>query len=71
MLPFANTLMTTQLTGAQVKTMLEQQWQPAESRRPFLALGLSDNVSYTYDESRPAGERIANIVVDGTPIFWI
>lgn len=67
-LPFANTLMTTQLTGAQVKTMLEQQWQPAESRRPFLALGLSDNVSYTYDESRPAGERIANIVVDGAPI---
>ena len=26
-LPFANTLMTTRLTGAQFKTVLEQQWQ--------------------------------------------
>ena len=27
--PFANTLVTMDLTGAQVKTVLEQQWQPA------------------------------------------
>lgn len=67
-LPFANTLMTTQLTGAQVKTMLEQQWQPADARRPYLALGLSDNVSYTYDELRPAGNRILDIFVNGAPI---
>ncbi len=68
-LPFANTLMTTQLTGAQVKMMLEQQWQPDPTvRRPFLALGLSDNVSYTYDESRARGDRILGVFINGMPI---
>ncbi|WP_420176662.1 bifunctional metallophosphatase/5'-nucleotidase [Luteococcus sp. OSA5] len=71
-LPFANTLMTTQLTGAQVKTMLEQQWQSnadgSTPSRPYLQLGLSKNVTYTYDESRPAGDRITSIAVNGQPI---
>lgn len=67
-LPFANTLMTTQLTGAQVKTMLEQQWQPEGASRPYLALGLSDNVSHTYDPTRPAGDRIIDIFINGNPI---
>ncbi len=66
--PFANSLMTIQLTGAQFKMVLEQQWQPAESSRPFLALGLSDNVSYTLDESRDEGDRITSISIDGEPI---
>ncbi|MGO1383626.1 MAG: bifunctional metallophosphatase/5'-nucleotidase [Arachnia sp.] len=66
--PFANTLMTTQLTGAQFKTILEQQWQPDGGSRPFLALGLSDNVSYTMDESREKMDRITSISIDGAPI---
>ncbi len=66
--PFANSLMTTQLTGAQFKTILEQQWQPAGGSRPFLALGLSDNVSYTLDESRDKMDRITSISIDGEPI---
>lgn len=71
-LPFANTLMTTQLTGAQVKTMLEEQWQRDSSgnvpARPYLQLGLSSNVTYTYDEARPEGDRITSISVNGAPI---
>ncbi|WP_425307206.1 5'-nucleotidase C-terminal domain-containing protein [Ammonicoccus fulvus] len=71
-LPFANTLMTTQLTGAQVKTMLEQQWQRTAAgevpSRPYLQLGLSANVTYTYDESRAEGDRITSISVNGAPI---
>ncbi len=66
--PFANSLMTTQLTGAQFKTILEQQWQPEGGSRPFLALGLSDNVSYTLDESRDKMDRITSISIDGAPI---
>lgn len=72
-LPFANTLNTVELTGAQFKTVLEQQWQvdengdPIDGSRPYLQLGLSDNVSYTYDESQPWGERITSITVDGDP----
>jgi 5'-nucleotidase len=50
-LPYANEIMTVQLTGSQIKTILEQQWQPDAEKvsRKYLALGLSDNVSYTVD----------------------
>lgn len=71
-LPFANSLMTTQLTGAQVKTVLEQQWQRDKDgkvpTRPYLQLGLSKNVTYTYDASRPEGDRITSISVNRQPI---
>lgn len=71
-LPFANSLMTTQLTGAQVKTVLEQQWQRDSNgnvpTRPYLQLGLSSNVTYTYDASLPEGSRITSIRVNGSPI---
>lgn len=66
--PFANTLQTIDITGAQVKTLLEQQWQPAGSSRPFLALGLSDNLRYTYDPARAAGDRVTSILLDDEPI---
>lgn len=67
-LPFVNNLWTTTLTGAQFKTLLEQQWQPESSSTPFLALGLSENVSYTYDPELPEGERILSIAVNGEPV---
>ncbi|QCB95326.1 ExeM/NucH family extracellular endonuclease [Cellulomonas shaoxiangyii] len=71
-LPFVNNLWTTTLTGAQVRTMLEQQWQTAADgtvpSRPYLQLGLSDNVAYTYDASRPQGDRITSVTVDGVPV---
>lgn len=66
--PFANTLQTVDLTGAQLVTLLEQQWQPQGAQRSYLALGLSRNVTYTYDPARPAGSRITSVVVDGAPI---
>ncbi len=71
-LPFVNNLWTTSLTGAQFKSVLEQQWQTNPDgtipSRPFLKLGLSDNVEYTYDASRALGDRITGIWVDGEPI---
>lgn len=71
-LPFVNNLWTTNLTGAQVKTMLEQQWQRDSKgnvpSRPYLQLGLSENVTYTFDETRAEGDRITSITVDGKPI---
>ena len=70
--PFANDLFTTTLTGAQFKTLLEQQWQRDANgnvpSRPFQHLGLSDNVSYTFDPTRAEGDRITSITVDGAPI---
>jgi 5'-nucleotidase len=67
-LPFANTLVTLELTGAQVKTVLEQQWQPAGADRPFLALGTNSDLTWTYDPTRPAGDRITSITLRGEPI---
>ncbi|MGO4681115.1 ExeM/NucH family extracellular endonuclease [Microbacterium sp. 2MCAF23] len=66
--PFANTLMTVKLTGAQVKQVLEQQWQPAGSARPFLKLGVSKELTYTYDPAAAAGSHITGIFVNGAPI---
>lgn len=66
--PFANTMMTVDLTGEQFITLLEQQWQPEGESRPFLKLGLSDNVTYTFDPDAAKGERITSVIVDGEPI---
>lgn len=66
--PFANTLVNMELTGAQVRQALEQQWQPAGASRPFLRLGTSKGFRYTYDAARPAGDRITGMWLDGVPV---
>lgn len=63
--PFANTLVTIELTGDQLRQVLEQQWQPAGSARPFLKLGVSSGFSYSYDPAAPAGERITAMYLGG------
>jgi 5'-nucleotidase len=73
-LPFNNTTTLVTLTGAQFIELLNQQWQPAVGAdgkppsRAYLQLGLSDNVSYTYDPAQPAGSRITSVTVDGAPL---
>lgn len=66
--PFANTLVTLTLTGTQLKGVLEEQWQPAGSARPFLKLGVSQGLVYTYDPAAAQGARITSITLNGTPI---
>ena len=65
MLPFANNLYTVKLTGAQFKEVLEQQWQtnPDGSipSRPFLHLGLSDNVTTTLTRPAPAVTAVTSV----------
>lgn len=67
-LPFVNNIWTVKLTGASLKAVLEQQWQPDGSSRPFLALGLSDNVRVTQDATKPRGSRITSVVLNGQPL---
>ena len=67
-LPFVNNLWTLSLTGAQFTAVLEQMWQPTGSSRPFLNLGLSDNVTYTLDPTAAVGSHITSITVNGKPI---
>jgi 5'-nucleotidase len=66
--PFANTLVNMDLTGAQIKATLEQQWQPVGASRPFLKLGISKGFVYTSDPTKPSGSRITGMWLDGTPI---
>ncbi|MEF2977185.1 bifunctional metallophosphatase/5'-nucleotidase [Subtercola sp. YIM 133946] len=66
--PFANTLVTTTLTGAQIKEVLEEQWQPAAAARPFLKLGVSKSLEYTYDPTAPAGAHITSMLLNGAPL---
>ncbi len=66
--PFANTLVTETLTGAQLKQVLEEQWQPATSTRPFLKLGVSKSLEYRYDPTAAAGSHITGITVNGVPL---
>ncbi|MCB7135184.1 ExeM/NucH family extracellular endonuclease [Cellulosimicrobium marinum] len=74
-LPFVNNLWTVTLTGEQVVEMLEQQWQtlPNGTRpsRPYLALGLSDNVSWTAataDGNAAPGDNVLSVTIDGEPV---
>ena len=66
--PFANTLVSFTLTGAQIKQVLEEQWQPAGSSRPFLKLGVSKEMTYTYNPNGAPGDRITEILLNGEPI---
>ena len=54
--PFGNTLVKMNLTGAQIKALLEQQWQPTATR--FLQIS---GLGYTWDAALPVGSRIVEI----------
>lgn len=66
--PFGNTLFTMDLTGAQIKSVLEEQWQPDGSSRPKLHLGISEGFSYTYNPNAPRGEHITSMSYLGAPV---
>ena len=63
--PFANTLVNMTMTGAQIRTVLGQQWQPEGASRPFLRLGTSRGFRYTYD---PSTREITGMWLYGTPL---
>ncbi|WP_405061129.1 bifunctional metallophosphatase/5'-nucleotidase [Kribbella sp. NBC_01505] len=51
---YGNPVLTVSLTGAELDAVLEQQWQGNK----FAPLAVSKNVSYSFDASRPEGDRI-------------
>jgi 5'-nucleotidase len=64
--PFNNLVVTQTFTGAQLKAVLEQQVFPPTS--PARILQISAGFSYTYDTTRPAGDRVLDMRLNGTPI---
>ncbi|MDC0685697.1 bifunctional metallophosphatase/5'-nucleotidase [Sorangium atrum] len=69
--PFGNSLVVMTLTGAQIDTLLEQQFRlDAGGVRQSLILQISDGFTYTYSQSAPIGAKvdIASIRINGVPI---
>ncbi|MCP4965012.1 MAG: bifunctional metallophosphatase/5'-nucleotidase [bacterium] len=68
--PFNNDLVTMTLTGAQIDTLLEQQWVGRDEDDKPEILQVSDGFTYTWDDSMPEGSKIdaATIAIDGTAI---
>ncbi|WP_300430184.1 bifunctional UDP-sugar hydrolase/5'-nucleotidase [uncultured Nocardioides sp.] len=73
-LPFGNTIVTAELTGADLIQVFDQQWQTAETpedptpSRPYLALGASDNVEVVADPTAETGEHIVSLKIDGEEV---
>jgi 2',3'-cyclic-nucleotide 2'-phosphodiesterase/3'-nucleotidase/5'-nucleotidase len=63
--PFGNTLVKLTLTGAEIKTLLQQQWAIEGSPKTLQISGLK----YKADFSKPITERVVELTkADGTPI---
>ncbi|AZI42509.1 bifunctional metallophosphatase/5'-nucleotidase [Deinococcus psychrotolerans] len=67
--PFGNTLVVIDMTGQQIKDVLEQQWMN-ENATAVKLLQVSEGFSYKYTDSAPAGSKIniADIMFGGKPI---
>ncbi len=65
--PFRNQLVTLTLTGAQIKSMLEQQW--ADPNRPRV-LQVSKGFQYAWDAKKPFGDHViaASMKLNGEPV---
>jgi len=65
--PFGNSLVTMTLTGAQIDTLLEQQWVGQSSPR---ILQVSDGFTYTWDASAADGSKVdpTTIEIDGVMV---
>ncbi len=68
--PFGNLLVSMTLTGAQIDTLLEQQWSTSPSRAAFLHLGISNGLAFAWSRAAAVGQKIdpASITLNGTPI---
>jgi len=69
MMPFGNNLVVMTLTGAQLKTALEQQY--VQTRTGFTRSAvLASSVGFTYavDMTKPAGSRVVDMRLNGKPV---
>ncbi|MBD8024413.1 cell wall-binding repeat-containing protein [Microbacterium gallinarum] len=65
--PFGSILVTLDLTGQQIKDVLEQQYIPTRGRQ-FLHLATSGGLTYSWDKSAPQGQQISDLVFNGAPL---
>lgn len=63
--PFTNNLVTMTLTGAELKAVLEEGF---DDNQPVQVLSPSAGFAYSYDLSRPVGQRVVGMTLGGQPI---
>ena len=56
-LPFGNTMVVMDLTGAQIKRLLERQWNQPQATSDAI-MHVSEGFSYAWDAKRPVGSRL-------------
>ncbi len=67
--PFNNLVVTQTMTGAAIKTALEQSFINCFGRtQATVILQVSAGFTYSYDTTKPCGERISAISLNGTPL---
>jgi 5'-nucleotidase len=70
--PFGNTLVTFEMTGAQIVSVLEEQCQPSFASRPFLHLGVSEGFTYDLSKTIVAGVctsvTVSNVMLNGVAL---
>jgi 2',3'-cyclic-nucleotide 2'-phosphodiesterase (5'-nucleotidase family) len=68
--PFAGSLVSLDLTGAQIEQILEEQFNDTGTRAPTLILGVSRGLKYSFSRSAAVGDRIdpASITLNGEPL---
>jgi 5'-nucleotidase len=68
-LPFGNTIVAMDMTGAQIRALLEQQWIRADGAHASM-LQVSNGFSYRWNPQRPPGQRIVagSIALNGVPL---
>ncbi|WP_145150774.1 bifunctional UDP-sugar hydrolase/5'-nucleotidase [Paenibacillus xylanexedens] len=67
--PFGNTLVKLELTGEQVKTLLQQQWGTNADGTPNTKTLQIAGLKYAADFNKPVAERITGLSLeDGTPL---
>jgi 5'-nucleotidase len=68
--PFGNNLVVKTLSGAQVKALLEQQFEDGPAGRASVKSLLvpSRNVRFAYDLAAAPGQRVRRILLDGRPL---
>jgi 5'-nucleotidase len=69
-LPFSNTLVVMEMTGAQLRALLEQQWQRPNPDADRAMLQVSRGLYYRWNNALPKGRRVVagSIRIDGVPL---
>jgi 5'-nucleotidase len=68
--PFQNELVVMNLTGAEIKNVLERQWTAEAEGRFSRIMGVSKGFSYVWDAAKPIGSRVVagSMKLNGAPV---